>query len=288
MLDKKKRLTVTICLFFLSVIHSGDGPDGGTTPMPPSEETVDLTPFGILYDLADGIGTPSSEDYGMAIEVTVGYLNTYMSLQYEGQGLQDFQTTATSTIYRDGVPQIDYTAAATFKAADTPSKSQLANNVARAFSGANLALYLSMLQNLPDDNGFSTTTGARLTNPANMQQSSRSSMFESVSTAGKAGIVGAIGAGGLIIFAIGFMVYGNKQRRPNRSGERAKLNVKRAGIIEQETTCASSTDGSRTEDSLSRSSESERISIAVGHRKARNEVGESGQSGLSDVALDAD
>lgn len=260
-----------------------------TPPRPPVEETVDLTPFGLLYDLADGLGTPSSEDYGMVIDVTMSFLNTYMSLQYEGQGLEQFQTVATSTIYRDGVPQIDYTASATFRATNTPSVSQLDDNVARAFSGANLSLYLSMLQNLPDDNAFSTTSGARLTNPANTQRSSRSSILESVSTAGKAGIIGAIGAGGLIIFAIGFMIYGNQQRRTNRIGERAKLTLDRRRTAQEMTTCSSSTDGSRTEDSSSHLSDSERISLSTGRRKMRDPLGgDDGLSGLSDVALNAE
>ena len=283
------------CLLFLvAVIHpstdSTDGGGGGTTPRPPTEETVDLTPFGLLYDLADGLGTPSSEDYGMVIDVTMGYLNTYMSLQYEGQGLEEFQTVATSTIYRAGVPQIDYTASATFKAANIPSMSQLDDNVARAFSGANLSLYLSMLQNLPDDNAFSTTSGARLTNPADMQSSSRSSILESVSTAGKAGIIGAIGAGGLIIFAIGFTIFGNKQRRTNRVGERTKLTLDRRRTEQESTTCSSSTDGSRTEDSASHLSDSERISLSTrGRRASRDPLGgDDGLSALSEVALNAD
>jgi len=269
---------------------SGDtSMDFRPTSRPPTEETVNLTPFGILYDLENGISTPTSEDYGMAIDVTVNFLNTYMSLQYEGQGLKDFQTVAIATIYRDGVPQIDFTAEATFNAADTPSLSQLDNNVEQAFSGANLALYINMLQNLPDNNGFSTVTGARLISPANMQRSSRSGMFESVSTVGKAGIAGAIGAGGLIIFAIGVMLYGNKKRRPGLSSERAKLTSIRQSRGHEATTCASSTDGSRTEDSSYHKSEeeSERISIA-GQKPPRvsRVAGTDGLESLSEIGLD--
>ena len=179
----------------------------------------------------------------MAIEVTVGYLNTYMSLQYEGQGLEEFQTTATSTIYRNGAPQIDFTASATFDGVPPPSKGTLDNNVANAFSGANLALYLSMLQNLPDGNVFRTVSGARLTNPAS-QSSSRSSLIGDVSAIGKAGIAGAIGAGGLILFAIAFMIYGN-QRKPTRphSEKDRKKSQRRSeqATLMGETTCSAST-----------------------------------------------
>ena len=59
--------------------------------MPPESTVVEVTPFALLYDLQDGLGIPSSEDFGMAIDITMGYLNTYMSLQYEGQGLTDFE-----------------------------------------------------------------------------------------------------------------------------------------------------------------------------------------------------
>jgi hypothetical protein len=230
----------------------------------PGRETVDLAPFGVIFDLADDVGTPSSENYGMAIEVTVGYLNTYMSLQYEGQGLEEFQTTATSTIYRDGAPQIDFTASATFDGVTPPSPEALDNNVANAFSGANLALYLSMLQNLPETNVFRTVSGARLTNPAS-QSSSRSSLIGDVSTVGKAGIAGAIGASGLILFAIIFMVYG-KQRKPSRARSESRRENSKKTQAEQATVMGETTCSSSTSDA-SYSAETERILPSTGHRR---------------------
>lgn len=207
--------------------HSAGGGDNGGGSMQIEEVQVDLTPFGILYDLAAGLGTPSAEEYAMVIEVTMGFLNTYTSLQYDGQGLEEFETTATATIYRDGVPQIDFVAAATFRGIEVqaPSVDDMDGTVERAFSGANLALYLSMLQNLPQDNKFSTTTGARLTTPVNLEGQSRTTFLGTVSTAvGTAGIAGAVGAGALIIFAIGFMIYGKRQSPLSRgSAERAPL-----------------------------------------------------------------
>lgn len=185
------------------------------TLAPMEQDIFELTPFGILYDLEGGVGTPSSEEYGMAIEITVGYLNTYMSLQYEGQGLIDFQTEATSTIYKEGVPQIDFSVTATFEADARISKERLDETVGEAFAGANLALYLSMLQNLPSTNAFSTVSGARLTNPAGTARSG--GLIGSVSTVGKAGIAGAIGAGGLILAALGVLVYSNHQKQERRA-----------------------------------------------------------------------
>ena len=37
--------------------------------MEPEAETINLTPFGLLYELAPGVGTPTSEEYAMAIDV---------------------------------------------------------------------------------------------------------------------------------------------------------------------------------------------------------------------------
>ena len=260
--------------------HGGDPIE--PQPEEIDEASVDLTPFGILFDIDDSLGTPSSDDYAMAIEVTVGYLNTFMSLQYEGAGLEEFITTPTTTIFRDGVPQIDFTASATFRGieVEAPSTEQMDDKVAQAFSGANLALYLSMLQNLPAENAFSTTTGARLTNPVGAT-GSRSSLIGSVSTVGKAGIAGAIGAGGLIILAIGFMIYGKHGRTlrahgsaeitqtKNSNEERRKLRIpEQEAVISETTTCASSTDGSGTSNTTADSGR--RISLSINHRKSRN------------------
>lgn len=209
-------------------------PSGVEMPatMAPLEQNIfELTPFGILYDLEDGVGTPSSEEYGMAIEVTVGYLNTYMSLQYEGQGLVDFQTEATSTIYMEGVPQIDFSVTATFEADGEISKESLNESINEAFAGANLALYLSMLQNLPPMNAFSTVSGARLTNPVGTARSG--GLIGSVSTVGKAGMAGAIGAGGLILAALGVLLYSNHQKQERRTPIMAGPGRARSSIQQQ-------------------------------------------------------
>lgn len=231
--------------------------------MPQTSTMVEVTPFALLYDLDDGLGIPSSEDFGMAIDITMGYLNTYMSLQYEGQGLTDFETAATATIYRDGIPQIDFEATATFDGDRAPRVSTLDNSVAQAFVGANLALYLSMLQNLPQDNAFHTVSGARMTNPT---PEARAGLIGSISTAGKAGIAGAIGAGGLIVFAIGFLILQNenKPRKPmmpgigsgrTRMGPSRNKSVGKHQILardEQSTQCEATTASSAMESTRSR------------------------------------
>jgi hypothetical protein len=243
-------------------------------PEEPRVRTIDLTPFGIIYDLADGVGTPTSESYSMTIDVTTGYLNTYMSLQYEERGLGSFETSATATIYRDGVPQIDFIASARFRSLDPPDTETLDDNVANAFSGANLALYLSMLQNLPEGNAFRTATGARLTNPANLGRG-RTSFIGSVSTAGKAGIAASIGAGGLILLALGMLVYGKKRKPHHLLSARARENSNKAAprsliqpseqatVMGEITTCTASSVGSETSSSV-------RIPSSITHRKAQN------------------
>jgi hypothetical protein len=186
----------------------GEIPPDNTIPVDPV--TISLSPFGLQYELADGIGTPTSEEYAMAIDVTMGFLITYMNLQYEGLGMQNFVTSATSTIWKDGVPQIDFIASATFLSSRPPSLEELDRTLTQAFTGASLAIYLNMLQALPSENKFSTTTGARLTNPANLGHGTRSNLIASV---GAPGIAGAVGAGALMLVAIGFMIYGKEQKR---------------------------------------------------------------------------
>jgi hypothetical protein len=188
----------------------GEVPTDGTIPVPTDPVTISLSPFGLQYELADGVGTPTSDEYAMAIDVTMGFLITYMNLQYEGLGMEDFVTSATSTIWKDGVPQIDYIASATFRSSNPPSLEELDSSLTQAFTGASLGIYLNMLQALPSENKFSTTTGARLTNPANLGPGSRSSLIANV---GAPGVAGAVGAGALVVIAIGFMIYGKEQKR---------------------------------------------------------------------------
>jgi hypothetical protein len=175
-----------------------------------------------------------------------------------------------------------------------------------------------MLQALPSENRFSTTTGARITNPANLGPSSRSSLIASVG--GAPGIAGAVGAGALVFIAIGFMIYGKEQRRKRlpscpaeAAGERRALRPKKRPLTKAQrlqaqllgfhetpeggtannddaTTCSSD---STVKSGLSRLVSARRasspripLSIGNGHQQVpQNETSEEEKGALTEVPL---
>lgn len=224
----------------------GDGRNGHQ----PKRETVKIGDYGIVFDLPANTTAPTEDDFALAIEITIGYLRTYMNLQYEGK-LENFQNPAIATMVQNGIPQIDFKSESTFILtgdAKAPTAANLSNDVAKAFSGANLVVFLNMLNSLPPGNAFHAATGARLTEPIKKKQGQRES---GLSTVGRAGIVGAIGAGGLIVLAIGLIVWGKRDNMKSRNSSsnssqsrNRKSSETRKLVQESNATVASSTGSS--------------------------------------------
>ena len=120
--------------------------------------------YTLLYDISQS-RLPVVSEFEALLILTDDYLDGFLGATF-GSTFRGSTTSITGTAFNFGQPlEIDYETTFTFAPpSSTPSESELRNAVFSAFSGANAANYLNLLQtlNTPPGNLFNTTTSIDL------------------------------------------------------------------------------------------------------------------------------
>jgi hypothetical protein len=185
--------------------------------------TRHLTPYGLEYTVTEDDRIPFRSELLEVVEVTKEYLNRFFEDHFEGEGdiiLDEFQTIFTDTESDFGDPvYVAYKSSAIFNPSSSsiPTTQELDTTLTEAFQGQNLDGYLGMLQALPPNNLFSTTTFVMNTEVREKTRSSSAAENKgprprhSNSTSGSTATAGiAAGVTGLTLMAAAGLVHRRK------------------------------------------------------------------------------
>ena len=135
-------------------------PNGDITQ---SDTIRQLTPYGLEYTVTE-TRAPFRDEFIYLAEVTrvylLGHFDDYFK-DAEFTRLEEFQTIFTGSSFEYDEPILaEYVSTAVFEASsnNVPSVQVLDETLATAFEGENLNGFIGMLQSLPPENIFSTTT----------------------------------------------------------------------------------------------------------------------------------
>jgi hypothetical protein len=136
-----------------------------TTPAPTSANSIPIraTPYTISYDTTED-RVPSQEEYAELTELTRVYLEEFMFAEFAGTSLttlDDFLTTSIRNSFTAGEPiLVDYRSVGLFNPSSIflPTVRELNGLITRAFTGENLMAYVGLVQALPSQNIFSSTS----------------------------------------------------------------------------------------------------------------------------------
>ena len=199
---------------------------------------VSLTPYTILYQVADNKRPPFRSELLEVIELTRIHLDQYFSSRYEGSELtmlSEVKTIFTKTAFELEEPTIDYESKAILKPTTVilPEKEDLDSILLSAFEGNNLDGYIGVLQALPPSNMFSSTEHVKI---IQMVEERRTRSEEaSTSVMAKTMTLGAIAVGGTAGLVLLFASSGFLRRRSNQKSDRSIFGNQSSSTIAGET-----------------------------------------------------
>mmetsp|Transcript_17696 Transcript_17696/g.40825 ORF Transcript_17696/g.40825 Transcript_17696/m.40825 type:complete len:467 (+) Transcript_17696:32-1432(+) len=186
---------------------------------------VSLTPYTILYVVADNQRPPFRSELLEVIELTRIYLDRYFSSNYEQSeltNLSEIMTIFTKTAFESEEPTIEYESKAILEPSTVivPEMVDLDNILVSAFEGENLVGYIGLIQSLPPSNMFSSVEQIKLIEMVNESRTMKAQKTSRYVTA-KSMTLGAIAFGGVaglvLIFASSRLLH----RRPRQKGDRS-------------------------------------------------------------------
>jgi len=140
---------------------------GAETQGPTTLQPVELTPFGLLYDInRDEI--PPTDDYTAAAALTIQYIDEYFKTAFPESGESGSVSTGAVAVQGDTAfsllsgAVIDFSGTATFSDAGAiPTPADLDASLETAFTQPSLQIALDLLATLPPENLFSTAKNIR-------------------------------------------------------------------------------------------------------------------------------
>jgi hypothetical protein len=194
--------------------------------------TVQLAPYTLFYTIQPS-RIPLSTEVVEVVGITAAYLKIFFEEIFSDDPDTEFNDFFTDRI--DGGDSfgfnepygIEYSSAAVFTIGSSivPTPGQLDELLSQAFLGQDLSLYLGLLQSLPSDNEFSTTsnvTEMKIIEPLGAPAGSGTRSDDSSSTIP---IAAATGAGAFVLIILGVVLY----RRRERYDELGKLDENAMG-----------------------------------------------------------
>jgi hypothetical protein len=196
-----------------------------TTPEPTSANSIPIraSAYTISYDTTED-RLPTEEEYIELTQLTRVYLEEFMFAEFAGTSLtelDDFLTAMIRNSFTAGEPVlVDYRSIGLFNPSSIflPTVRELDGLITRAFTTDNLMAYLALVQALPSQNIFSTTSTAILSRDGEPRTATRGSAGDpagGTSTSTMAGIAAA--AAGLVVLAAGLILL--KRRRKTTEEE---------------------------------------------------------------------
>jgi hypothetical protein len=226
-------------------------PEQPVTAVPTSEDSfaVRPPPFALFYSFEDdSVADPSIDDFAQLAEVTRLFLEKYMEDKYAQTSiiiLDDFLTflTRSDSVSRPTMGVFRSVARFNPRSIFYPPRSEIEDQIEIAFSDpASQMTYLQRLkEELPAENVFSTVIAITYGEPTDSMASGRSA-----SGFATAGIAAA--AAGIVVLAVGVVLFGRQRREDDDAnlveklnGDKLKGNATATVTSESSETCASTT-----------------------------------------------
>lgn len=227
----------------------GPSPSEPTTPSPTSENSIPIraTPYALYYD-GDFSRIPSDEEFASVAELTRVYLEELMIDEFAQTSLtnlDDFITFMIRNSFDFGEPvQADYRSTGLFNPSSIflPTVRELDELITEAFTDDSLDEYVSLLQNLPSRNIFSTTSGVMKALPNVPVPRTASDGSTSGSGTFKMGLAAA--AAGIVVLAAGAAMLKRRKGEESLEDPYKETNLKGDAATLAGETCTASLDGS--------------------------------------------